>query len=173
MDVSLYQHFDLRYRSVAGDPRAVVRLFVDAMLALERDAPAATQAMVRMCSTRHLDPAPGEPSGHRFRASEVEACRRLLRSPNIARSYAGGHHQHDYALDATAPRVTLDESYSARAQGVDYPQPGEAKLFVASGGADLPRPITLARNASGEWKVTNFSSLTTGVRPPASARGDF
>jgi hypothetical protein len=168
-----YADFEARYLAHATEPKAVVRLFVEALLALEVDEHAATQAMARMCSTRHLDPAPTEPSGHRFRVSDREAVKRLLRDRNIARSYCGGHHQRDYALDLAAPRVVLDEAYSARGQGVDFPRAGEAKFFVASGGADLPRPITLARNAKGEWKVTNWSSLTTGVRPPASAAGDF
>jgi hypothetical protein len=173
VDMQTYTDLAARYEAIATDARAVARLFVEAMLALERDEAAATQAMVRMCSTRSLDPAPSEPSGHCFRASEREAVKRLLRDPNIARSYCGGRHEHDYALDLAAPRVVLDEAYSARGQGVDYPRPGEAKLFVASGGADLPRPILLARNASGQWKVTNWSSLTTGVRKPASSAGNF
>lgn len=173
MNDGLYRDFEARYLAVAADARAVARLFVEALFALEIDEPAATQAMARMSSTRHLDPAPSEPSGFRFRISDREAVRRLVRDRNIARSYVGGRHEADYTVDPAALCVVLDQTYSAAGQGVDYPRPGEAKLFVASGGADLPRPITLARNASGEWKVTGFSSLTTGVRPPASAAGDF
>ena len=53
------------------------------------------------------------------------------------------------------------------------PQQGQAKLFVACGGADTPRPIQLARNNAGQWKVVNFSSLTVGVKPRPSVADDF
>lgn len=167
-----YDAFEQRYLAEAADAHAVCRLFVDGMLTLERDEALGTQMMLRCCSTRHLDPDASAPSGHRFRMSDREAVKRLLRDPNIARSYAGGHHETGYA-GADASRIALDTSYSASAQGVDHPAAGQAKLFVASGGADNPRPITLARNSRGEWKVTGFSSLTTGVRKPAAEVGDF
>ncbi len=163
--------FTERFATEGQSPDGTARLLVEALLVAERDEPLAEQLMTVVLSKRHLTPAPDTPSGFRLPPSD-QSLRRLRKNPDIARSLAGGTHARDYA-DFDPTRIDLDRVYSARAQGVDYPRPGEAKLFVRCGGADTPRPITFARNNAGLWKVTGFSSLTVGVRPRASVAGDF
>ncbi|MFQ5832078.1 MAG: hypothetical protein ACE5H4_05215 [Candidatus Thorarchaeota archaeon] len=46
-------------------------------------------------------------------------------------------------------------------------------IFIESGGADSPRPVTVARNKHGQWKLTSYGSLCVGVRKPASEVDDF
>ena len=55
--------------------------------------------------------------------------------------------------------VDTDEKYS--------------KLFIQSGGKDLPTPVALAKNKDGQWKITEFSSIATGCRKPATVEDDF
>lgn len=153
-----------RFAAVGTDPHAVVGLLVEGMVTLERDAAAGERLIAVVLPKDQVDA-----SG---RVRDREMLRRLQANPDIARSYVGGRHDADYAWDGTA-KVTFDTEYSAARQGVDYPQPGSAKLFVACGGADTPRPVELRRNASGQWKVFGWSSLTVGVRKRASAAGDF
>ncbi len=163
--------FQARYDQHAADPAEVVRLFVEALLAIETAPDLAPQMMCTVIARNLLTATPGTATGYALpRADQTIA--RLSASPAIARALAGGTPDAAYA-DADLSRFALDRSYSARAQGVDYPAPGKAKLFVACGGADTPRPITLARNNAGQWKVTEWSSLTVGVKRPAAAAGDF
>lgn len=48
------------------------------------------------------------------------------------------------------------------------PTAAEVTLQVWSFGADAPRPITLAKNKKGFWKVCAFDALLAPVRPPTA-----
>jgi hypothetical protein len=63
-----------------------------------------------------------------------------------------------------------------------YYQEGEAptptstliRMFVRSSGADSARPVRLSKDSRGQWRVSEYSSLCVGVRPPADPNaGDF
>jgi len=127
-------------------------------------------------STKHLDKDGRSLSGFKWRMTDREAIRRLLSNKNIARGYVGGTdtgNYEDFDPNNFENNIVLDTSYSSSAQGIDYPAQGQAKYFVANGGADTPRPIQLACNASGYWKVTSWSSLTSGVKPAKAVEMDF
>lgn len=171
MSRETFAAFKTRFDEQGQDAEAVVKLFVEGMLMLEQDPGLGSQMMALLSSKKNLDIDPDAPSGLRFRRTD-DSIRRLRANINIARSYAGGDYQAGYG-GFSVDKITLDKSYSAARQGIDYPTAGQAKLFVKSGGADTPRPITLARNNAGYWKVINFSSLTVGVRAPAADDGDF
>ncbi|GEM_PF-1105527 len=81
----------------------------------------------------------------------------------IAASYLGGSPQNGYSYSYTTT-VAVDSHNTQRASD-------EVKLFIRSGGKDNPSPVMLKRNNEGYWKVFNYSSLYTGVRPASS--GDF
>ena len=50
-----------------------------------------------------------------------------------------------------------------------YDQENYATLYIRSGGADSPRPITLRKKPStGEWFLWNHVGLLPGIRVPAS-----
>lgn len=168
-----FNDFKARFEAEGKDPEATVRLLVEGMVTYEQDEELGQQMMALVISKKLLQADPGAPSGQRFRAADG-TLRRLHADPNIARSLAGGTHQQGYAdFDPANLRVELDRGYSSGAQGVGYPREGEAKFFLRSGGADTPRPVSLARNSAGYWKITNLGSLTTGVRKPAAEVGDF
>ncbi len=165
--------FQSRFESSGTDPVEVIKLLVEAMLTLADDPDLGKQMMALVMSKRDLDQTPGTLSGYSLRRTN-QVPQRLQRDANIARSYAGGTYQNDYRdCDPANPQIEIDTVYSAQRQGVDYPEEGKAKFFVKSGGADTPRPVVLARNRAGYWKVTEMSSLTLGVRPPAGAADDF
>ncbi len=75
----------------------------------------------------------------------------------IAASYLGGTPNNGYQ-HAYEQSLAVDEHQSRRSEK-------EAKLFVRSGGKDLPSPVSLKQNKSGYWKIFEYSSLLTGVRP--------
>ena len=79
-----------------------------------------------------------------------------------ARSYLGGTPENGYSYSYDHPIELLANS----SRGED-----ESKVFIQSGGKDLPSPVHLRRNDAGEWKLVNVSSLATGVKKPD--KGDF
>ena len=46
-----------------------------------------------------------------------------------------------------------------------FSEEGYARLFVTSGGADSPRPITLRRKGN-QWFLWNYSGVLSGIRTP-------
>ncbi|MCL2517035.1 MAG: hypothetical protein FWF15_00600 [Oscillospiraceae bacterium] len=80
----------------------------------------------------------------------------------LARSYfAGAVPQNDYTPSQPYTVVVSDTPYS-------YDNQGYAKLYVACGGADSPRPIMLRQAKDGKWYLWE-QFLLPGIKPPASA----
>ena len=71
---------------------------------------------------------------------------------DAAKSYLGGSPDNGYSYDYDHPIVILPQSD----RGED-----ESKIFVQSGGKDLPSPVHLRRNAAGIWKLFNVIVLTS------------
>lgn len=78
----------------------------------------------------------------------------------IAASYLGGTNQNGYKC-SYSNGVTVDNTQTRRGDS-------QVKLFVRSGGKDNPSPVLLKKNAEGYWKVFEYSSLFTGVKPVES-----
>jgi hypothetical protein len=76
-----------------------------------------------------------------------------------ARSYLGGTPENGYRCDYHHPIRILEQSDRGET---------ESKVFVQSGGKDLPSPVHLRKNADGVWKLFNVSSLATGVKKGGS-----
>jgi len=171
MDTARFDDYRKRFEDRGTDPEQVVHLFVEGLLEIERDRELAEQLLCVVIASNQLSADPRAPSGFRLSRAD-QTMNRIGANPNIARSLAGGTPGADYG-DVDLARFALDKAYSSRTQGIGYPADGKAKFFVACGGADSPRPIQLARNKHGHWKVIEWSSLTVGVKPPASAAGDF
>jgi len=47
------------------------------------------------------------------------------------------------------------------------------KIFIDSGGKDMDTPLQLRQNNDGQWKLTEYSSVCTGVRKTPEEEGDF
>lgn len=64
---------------------------------------------------------------------------------------------------------TPDVPYSLEVMPTPRPQdvePGYAKFFIHTAGADSPRPVTLRRKGDN-WCLWEYSSILTGIRLPA------
>ena len=79
-------------------------------------------------------------------------------------SYFAGAAPHNSYEPARPYTVTVSTNpYS-------FPEPNHAKLFIASGGADSPRPVSFRQKPStGQWFLNEYSSLLLSIRIPASA----
>ncbi len=64
---------------------------------------------------------------------------------------------------------TPNEPYTLKVSSnpYSYQDDGYATLYIASGGADSPRPVTL-RQKGNQWFVTNYQGLLAGIRTPKS-----
>ncbi|MEX2684015.1 MAG: hypothetical protein Q6373_020760 [Candidatus Sigynarchaeota archaeon] len=80
----------------------------------------------------------------------------------IAASYLGGTPANKYKPDYKASITLLPSSKRGEK---------DSKVFVQSGGKDNPSPVQLRKNDEGYWKIFEYSSLYTGVKPIKS--GDF
>jgi hypothetical protein len=77
----------------------------------------------------------------------------------IPASYIGGtvanHYRPNYAQS-----VVEDKKWKHAHVNTDQ----EVKIFVQSGGKDMPSPVLLRKNGAGFWKIFEYSSLYTGIK---------
>ena len=50
-----------------------------------------------------------------------------------------------------------------------YQNEGYATLYITSGGADSPRPVTLRKTTEGKWCLWQHESLLTSIRAPKTS----
>ena len=88
----------------------------------------------------------------------------LLKDRNyVARSYFNGATPDNDYTPIEPYSVTVADSVHS------YDQENYATLYIRSGGADSPRPVTLRKKPStGEWFLWNHVGLLPGIRVPAS-----
>ena len=81
----------------------------------------------------------------------------------LSRSYFdGAKPENDYKPD-TPLVITVKEQKNSREQE------GYITLYLTSGGADSPRPVTLRNKPStGQWFLWEYSGLLSGIRIPQS-----
>lgn len=161
-----------RFLREGTDPFAVARIFVEGLLLLTTSGLEALgeQVCALVHATTGLRADSQKPSGFSFPVTHVLRVSGVQSKPNVARALAGGTPAASYA-DYDVRRIQF---YTGNPHaGVDYPSAGQAKLFVVCTGATSHRPITLARNASGTWKVTNCSGLLSDVQKPPAQALDF
>ncbi|MCI7085060.1 MAG: hypothetical protein PUB41_06185 [bacterium] len=81
----------------------------------------------------------------------------------VPRSYfMGANPDNDYQPSSPYTVTVSENPHSYDADGI-------AKLFIASGGADTPRPIQLRKAKDGKWYLWEYSSILLDVRKPESS----
>ena len=98
-------------------------------------------------------------------AQEIQLLKdQLLRDRDyVARSHFNGATPDNNYTPIEPYSVTVADSVHS------YDQENYATLYIRSGGADSPRPITLRKKPStGEWFLWNHVGLLPGIRVPAS-----
>jgi uncharacterized protein DUF6935 len=165
--VSTVEEFIAFRDEAATTPEGGAATFVLAMLLWDRDPALGHDAMVIAVDASELRQ---DPDGYRGftlgnRAADFTA-RYLEPRPYLARSYLlGTTPEQAYR----APEVWAAQ-FSRNASSLISED--RVKVFVASSGADSPRPITLQRNNRGVWKAYEYSSLFVGIRPPTEEQPD-
>lgn len=156
--------FKAQVAAQASDPQKAVKLFFDGIFVfLSGDQQLGKDCIMEMSRDKQW-------SGSQHRM----LLERMKTQPWIYRSYAAGATPaNKYEMNPQDYKLVFKGEPNMKPY--DDKEAGEyCKLFVVSGGADNPRPITLQRNRDGLYKVYEFSSINLGVRPPASEKdGDF
>lgn len=163
--ITNFNKFKAAWESDASDPYDSILYYIIAALNIEKDAKLADAMMTVVVSKRDCIESGSSPSGLKLGKSAKYYIGQFKEDKNIARSYVGADWQEDYKFDKKNLTMTV-----TRDQKVDDTT---RKIFIHSGGADSPRPVTVKKNKHGQWKLTSYGSLCVGVRKPASEVDDF
>eukprot|EP01095_Lingulamoeba_sp_RSL-Kostka_P007053 TRINITY_DN2225_c0_g1_i1.p1 TRINITY_DN2225_c0_g1~~TRINITY_DN2225_c0_g1_i1.p1 ORF type:complete len:182 (-),score=63.08 TRINITY_DN2225_c0_g1_i1:175-720(-) len=155
----------INYRDeVAQDFWGGAAVFISALLTLESNEELGWQCIIISLDNSFLQKNPS--SKNQYKGWEIKKMdfsrikERFLSKPYLARSYVKG----------TSPEggyeISNELIVSLKKQPIDNEVNSIQKLFVFSTGADSPRPMKLKKNNKGLYKVSEFSSISTGCRPP-------
>jgi len=135
----------------AGTPQQTAAFAIAALARYTEDA----EAGIAMLDTL-LGPRPVSNFGKQFLRDQLRG------KEYTARSYFDGAVPDNNYMPAVPYTVTVSETpYS-------YQNENYAQLWVKSGGADSPRPITMRlKPSTGEWYLWEYQGLLAGIRIPA------
>ena len=153
---------------IATTPQGGAAAFAIALACYARDPSHGLAYVTISVASDLLDDDPDGYKGRSPRRAIVRNLRdRIDGKTHIPRSYVQGTRcEAGYVLPDGDLVVRVKQQRDS-VQSAD-----RAKMFVYSTGADTPRPVSLARNAKGLWKATEWSSLEVGVRAPGGPVGD-
>jgi hypothetical protein len=148
---------------VARTPQGGAAIMVAALWLAATDEETGHQALAVAVDRSRLQPGSDGFDGWRLGKRDLQ----LIRSQVGGRAYllqsylAGATPENGYRLPEPPYGITCTSNpYSGD------PDSGQVKLFIASSGADSPRPVTLRRGEDGLWRTAEWSSLLLGVRQP-------
>jgi hypothetical protein len=162
--VTSFPKFKSAWEKDADKPENTILYYLIAALNIEKDPKLADAMMTVVVSKNDCFEDGGSPSGLKLGKSASYYIGQFQNNKNIARSYVGGTNTNGYKIDTKALTMTVVSKQDA-GKGV--------KIFIQSGGKDLGTPLQLAKNNEGQWKLTNYSSICTGVKKTIEEEGDF
>jgi hypothetical protein len=162
--VTSFSKFKNEWEKNAGDPENTIMYYLIAALNIEKDQDLADAMMTVVVSKDDSLEDGSSPSGRKLGRSAKYYVGQFLKNKNIARSYVGGTPENDYKISKDSLTMTVVKTEN-QSKGV--------KIFIQSGGKDMPTPVYLRKNNSGQWKLTNYSSICTGVKKTHHEEGDF
>jgi hypothetical protein len=162
--ITSFPKFKSEWEKDAGSPENTIMYYLIAALNVESDPELADAMMTVVVSKNDCLEDSGSPSGLKLGRSASYYIGQFQQNKNIARSYVGGTPANGYKIDKNALTLTVTKK-GEHGKGL--------KIFIDSGGKDLDTPVQLAKNNAGQWKLTNYSSICTGVQETLQEQGDF
>ncbi|MGQ4912348.1 MAG: DUF6935 domain-containing protein [Candidatus Thorarchaeota archaeon] len=162
--ITSFSKFKSEWEKDAGTPEESIMYYLIAALNVEKDPELADAMMTVVVSKNDSAEDSGSPSGRKLRRTARYYIGQFQENKNIARSYVGGTPENGYKINKDRLVMTVVKKQET-ADGV--------KIFIQSGGKDLATPVHLRKNSSGQWKLTNYSSVCTGVKKTVEEAGDF
>ena len=162
--ITSFSKFKSAWEKDAGKPENSIMYYLIAALNIEKDPKLAEAMMTVVVSKKDCLEDGSSPSGLKLRPSADYYIGQFKGNKNIARSYVGGTNTNNYKYSKSDLTMTVVRKED-QSKGV--------KIFIQSGGKDMPTPVYLAKNNDGQWKLTNYSSICTGVKKTVQEEGDF
>ncbi len=162
--IKSFPEFKSQWEKDAGSPEDSIMYYLIAALNVESDPKLADAMMTAVVSKNDCVEDGSSPSGLKLGRSAKYYIGQFKGNKNIARSYVGGTPENNYSIKESALTMTV-ASKQEHGKGL--------KIFIKSGGKDLPTPVQVAKNNAGQWKLTNYSSICTGVKKTVKEQGDF
>ncbi len=161
-----FKKFKASWEKNASDPAQSIFHFLVAAYNYSVKDKAIGDAMATVIlSKKHNLEDPSTPSGLKLGPTNKTLLKYMRNDPNIVKSYLGAEYKEDYKFTESKPKMAF----------LGYVPEGEKRLkaIIQSTGKDFPTPVGLAKNKHGQWKITEFSSIATGCKKPASEEDDF
>ncbi len=162
--ITSFSKFKSEWEKNEGKPENTIMYYLIAALNVEKDPKLANAMMTVVVSKKDCVKSGSSPSGLKLGTSAKYFIGQFKKNENIARSYVGGTNTNNYKFRKSSLIMTV-VSKKDHGKGV--------KIFIQSGGKDMPTPLQLRKNSSGQWKLTNYSSVCTGVKKTVEEEGDF
>ncbi len=162
--ITSFSKFKSEWEKDAGKPEDAIMYYLIAALNIEKDPELADAMMTVVVSKRHCVESGSSPSGLKLGTTSRYGIGQFQNNRNIARSYVGGTNTNSYKFDKSNLTMTVVKK-EEKGKGL--------KIFIQSGGKDMPTPVSLEKNSSGQWKLTSYSSIYTGVKKTVEEEGDF
>ena len=162
--ISDFDKFQKSWEKEADKPEQSVLHFLIACYNYSKDPKIGEPMATVILSKKHNTKDSSSPTGLKLGPTNKRLMEYARRNPNITKSYLGANYKDDYKFSESKMSMAL---LSVEDDG-KY-----AKIFIQSGGKDLPTPVQLAKNKNGQWKITEFSSIVTDCRKSESDEGDF
>lgn len=160
-----FKKFKAAWEKDADSPYNTIMYYLIAALNIEKDPKLADAMMTVVVSKNDSVEDSKSPSGRKLRhTGAAYYIGQFQRNADIAKSFVGGTQENDYKIDKNELVMTVVK---------EQDKGKEKKIFIQSGGKDNPTPVTLAKNRSGQWKLIEYSSICTGVKPRLSTVDDF
>ncbi len=159
-----FKKFKDSWEKDAGSPENTIMYYLIAALNIEKDPKLADAMMTVLVHKDHCLEDKKSPSGLKLGRSASYFVNQFKRNPRIAASYVGGTPENGYKYKKAKLVMTVVKKQ-------DYQ--GGLKIFIQSGGKDLGTPLQLRKNSKGQWKLTEYSSVCTGVKPTLQEKDDF
>ncbi|MBK5112524.1 MAG: hypothetical protein KGD59_01570 [Candidatus Heimdallarchaeota archaeon] len=161
-----FKKFKASWEKNASDPAQSIFHFLIAAYNYSVKDKAIGDAMATVIlSKKHNLEDPSTPSGLKLGPTNKTLLKYMRNDPNIVKSYLGAEYKEDYKFNESKPKMAF----------LGFVPEGEKRLkaIIQSTGKDFPTPVGLAKNKNGQWKITEFSSIATGCKKPASEEDDF
>jgi hypothetical protein len=153
------EEFKAYWEQVGTTPEGTVKCLIIAALETVKEGNKDGKKMWGMVLHKDSVAGNGEPDNSQRLA--IDQFSKQVKGTNfkgaIAASYLGGTPENGYTCSYENDLV-VDERQTIRDEEV-------VKLFIQSGGKDMATPIRLMKNKYGYWKIVEYSSVYTGVKP--------
>ncbi|MGY5861479.1 MAG: hypothetical protein RTU09_03830 [Candidatus Thorarchaeota archaeon] len=162
--ITSFPKFKKEWEKDAGKPESTIIYYLIAALNIEKDPDLADAMMTVIVSKKDCLKNEASPSGLKLGRSAKYFIGQFKKNPRIAASYVGGTPKNGYKFKKSSLTMTVVKKQD-HGKGV--------KIFIQSGGKDNPTPLKLRKNSAGNWKLTEYSSVCTGVKKTPQEEGDF